>query len=412
MKQAKLFVILALCISSLIILYQQLAQLQQTNIVIPNESEESTEPLLTTTPTPTASSALSPLPPIQDKWRVWPPDLRYNSELILFDQLSALDSTLHNLYVTKNPEEADLFYIPFFGSCYLFNCWINNSWNQTKRCQVDTVYLEPLMNYIIQNFVYWNKTNGANHFMIHPMDSSDDYYSKKEMFQNSIYLTTIGDKRNLGYQNFRRYHNIVIPSATPILDTYHIDPLKYVNENGNPFGRDIKGLFRGCCANVNATDAYSDGIRHVIFNGLKGLPGWNIGESSDPEVYAKLLARSKYGLTPSGWTLDTARIWEYIAFGVVPIVIADGIIEPFEDDTDWDSMIVRVRRSDTHRINEILDSISEEYQKKRERVWRIGKYLVFKNGHTWHFIVRNFCRMLNIIKQEVIDIEGYTYYPI
>ncbi|CAG8765895.1 24750_t:CDS:2, partial [Dentiscutata erythropus] len=383
----------------LIILYLQLAQLQQTNVVIPNEFEKSTEPLLTT-PMPPTSSALSPLPPIQDKWRVWPPDL-------------PLDSTLHNLYVTKNPEEADLFYIPFFGSCYLFNCWINNSWNQTKRCQVDTVYLEPLMNYIIQNFVYWNKTNGANHFMIHPMDRSDDYYSKREMFQNSIYLTIIGDKRNLGHQKFKRYNNIIIPSATHILDTYHIDPSQYVDENGNPFSRDIKGLFRGCCANVNATDAYSDGVRHVIFNGLKGLPDWNIEELSDAEVYAELLARSKYGLTPSGWTLDTTRIWEYIAFGVVPIVIADGIIEPFEDDIDWDSMIVRVRRSDTHRINEILDSIpEEEYQKKRERVWRIGKYLVIRNGYTWHFIVRNFCRKLNIIKQEVIDIEGYTYYPI
>ncbi|KAF0402419.1 glycosyltransferase family 47 protein [Gigaspora margarita] len=438
MDKFKLFTISAFCILGLIILYQQLNQVQQTSINIPNESEELTEH---TELTSVASTALSPLPPILDKWRVWPPDIRYaicrpkiyiyeipsdiqisdhkkqrctgsnyNAELILFDQLSSPNSSPHKLYVTENPEEADLFYIPFFGSCYLFNCWINNEWNQTKRCQVDSVYLEPLMNYIIQNFDYWNKTNGMDHFMIHPMDRSDNYYEKKEMFQNAIYLTIVGDKRNLEYQTFRRYNNIVIPSATPILNAHNVNPLKYVGENGNPFGRDIKGLFRGCCANVNATDAYSDGIRHVIFNGLKRLPGWDIEENSDIEEYAKLLARSKYGLTPSGWTLDTTRIWEYFAFGVVPIVIADGIIEPFEDDIDWDSMIVRVRRSDVHRINEILDSISEEeYQKKRERVWLIGKYLVINNGYAWHFIVRSFCRMLNIIKQELIDIEGYTY---
>ncbi|CAG8617585.1 1728_t:CDS:2, partial [Scutellospora calospora] len=330
---------------------------------------------------------ISQLPLIQDKWRVWPPDL-------------------------QNPEEADLFYIPFFGSCYLFNCWINNNWNQTKRCQVDSIYLEPLMNYIIQNFTYWNKTKGADHFMIHPMDRADDYYEKREMFSNAIYLTIIGDKRNLDSQAFRRYKNIVIPSATPILDSYLVDPLEYIDENGNP-SRDIKGIFRGCCANVNATDFYSEGVRHIIFNGLKGLPGWDIEESSETVEYSKLLARSKYGLTPSGWTLDTTRIWEYFSFGVVPVVIADGIIEPFEDDIDWDSMIVRVRRSEAHRINEILDSISEdEYQRKRERVWLIGRYMVIKNGYAWHFIVRSFCRMLKIIKQEFIDIEGYSYFDI
>ncbi|CAG8742212.1 11244_t:CDS:1, partial [Racocetra fulgida] len=153
--------------------------------------------------------------------------------------------------------------------------------------------------------------------------------------------------------------------ATPILNAHNVDPIKYVGEDGNPFGRDIKGIFKGCCASVKVTDSYSDGIRYIIFNGLKGLSDWDIGEVSENEEYSKALARSKYGLAPSGWTLDTTRIWEYFAFGVVPVVIADGIIEPFEDDVDWDSMIVRIRRNDAHRINEILDAIPEdEYQRK------------------------------------------------
>ncbi|CAG8505310.1 11146_t:CDS:2 [Gigaspora margarita] len=333
---------------------------------------------------------------------------KYNVELILYQQLSTINSSLYNLYITENPEEADLFYIPFFGSCYLFNCWINNNWNQTEKCQVDSNYLEPLMNYIIQNFNYWNKTNGKNHFMIHPMDNSDNYYEKNFLFHNSVYLTIFGDKRNFN-QNFLRYNNIVIPSSTPLLNIYRFNPLHYIGDNGNPFGRNIKVIFRGCCANV--TDINSDGIRYIIFNTLKGLPGWDIEESSDRDEYSRLLARSKYGLTPSEWSLDVNRIWEYIAFGVVPIVIADGIIKPFEDDIDWDSMIVRIRRNDVHRIDEILDAISEdEYQRKRERVWLIGKYLVINNGCVWHFVVRSFCRMLKRIDQAIIYIDGYTFH--
>ncbi|KAF0425099.1 glycosyltransferase family 47 protein [Gigaspora margarita] len=262
----------------LIILSQLLIHGQKENTVIPNESEESKE--LTVIATPTPLPTISPLPPIENKWRIWPPDLRYA---------------------------------------------------------------------------------------------------------------------------------IFIPSSTPLLNIYRFNPLHYIVDNGNPFGRNIKVIFRGCCANV--TDINSDGIRYIIFNTLKGLPGWDIEESSDRDEYSRLLARSKYGLTPSEWSLDVNRIWEYIAFGVVPIVIADGIIKPFEDDIDWDSMIVRIRRNDVHRIDEILDAISEdEYQRKRERVWLIGKYLVINNGCVWHFVARSFCRMLKRIDQEIIYIDGYTFH--
>ncbi|CAG8578817.1 16151_t:CDS:1, partial [Racocetra fulgida] len=199
--------------------------------------------------------------------------------------------------------------------------------------------------------------------------------------------------------------------TTPILNIYNLNPNDYTNRVSN---RDIKGIFRGCCANVNVTDDYSEGIIHVIFNRLKGLPGWNIEEeSSSIDEYANLLARAKYGLAPSGWMFDPIPIWEYFAFGVVPVVIADGIVEPFEDDMDWDSMIVRIRRSEALIINEILDAIPEdEYLKKRERVSLIGKNMVINYGYTWHYIVRNFCRMLKIVKHEVIDIEGYDYQSI
>ncbi|CAG8757474.1 10524_t:CDS:2, partial [Racocetra fulgida] len=147
------------------------------------------------------------------------------------------------------------------------------------------------------------------------------------------------------YQKFKRYNNIVIPSATLMLNDYYVDSIKYVGKYGNPFGRDIKGIFRGCCANVNATDRYSDSVRYVIFNGLKGLPGWDIENHQTQKDILKQLQDQNM---------------------VVPVVIADGIIEPFEDDVDWDSMIVRVRRNGVHIVNEIL--ISEyEYQRQHER---------------------------------------------
>ncbi|CAJ0645655.1 9714_t:CDS:2 [Entrophospora sp. SA101] len=306
-----------------------------------------------------------------DKWRVWPPDLH-----------------IYKLYVTENATEADAFYMPFFGSCYLFNCWTNNHWNQNLRCNVDDNYVSPFMNHIINDYKFWNKSSGRNHFLIHPMDHQDDYYERKYLFQSAIYLTTIGDKRSVKSSEFRRNRNVVIPSATAILNSFKINPLDFINEDGNPNNRNTLVIFRGCCSNVKPNDYYSEGVRHLIFNGLNNLSGWDIGEGVNNDEYAKQLAGSKYGLAPSGWTLDTTRIWEYLAFGVVPIVIADGIIEPFEDDVDWDEFIVRVRRKDAHRLNEIITNIPDsEYKRKQEIVWKIGKTLTL-GPFTWHYIAR------------------------
>jgi hypothetical protein len=85
-----------------------------------------------------------------------------------------------------------------------------------------------------------------------------------------------------------------------------------------------------------------------------------------------------------------------MAFGVVPVVIADGIIEPFEMDVDWDSFIVRIRRDQVHRMDEILRGISDkDYEYKRAKLWEFGRRVGLEMD-AWHFIVRELCRMHEI----------------
>ncbi|CAJ0838320.1 17876_t:CDS:2 [Entrophospora sp. SA101] len=377
---------------------------------------------------------LEPLPPLTSMYASWPPNIQYalckpkifvydipiklqsqsyykhvictgsnyNSEVVLYEKLLK-PGKIRDLYVTEDAEKADFFLIPFFGSCYLMNCWDNNNWNWTKRCNVDDNYAIPLMNHIIQDFPYWNRTNGKNHIMIHPMDHASLYYNTaRHLMLNSTFLTTVGDKRPCCQYNHvdKRVSDIVVPSITRILNVANINPGDYLNSDGNPYSRNIFAAFRGCCKSTKPDDVYSLGIRSLLFNGLAKLPRYDIDEENGHthEEYARLLSRTKYGLTPQGWTLDTTRLWEYLAFGVVPVIISDGIILPFENDVDWN-------RSDAHLIDKILLSIPEdEYQRKRKRVWEVGsKILVHK--YSWHYIARELCRKMEKAELTKIDLD-------
>lgn len=332
----------------------------------------------------------------------------YNSEIILHDQLTDPNSVFHQLYVTKNPEEADFFFIPFFGACYLYHCWSQTNWKWDERCDVDSRYVDPMMDMVINQFPYWNATGGRTHIMIMPMDQTFTYYASNERFQPAIFLKTVGDKRSKWMHRHRYHQDIVIPSATRIVHHLGIDPLKYLNEDGQPKvgKRDIFVLFHGCCDSVQVDDEYSNGIRSLFFNYFSHYPGYEIGQGLADVEYAEKLSRAKYGLAPMGWTLDTTRIWEFMAYGVVPVVIADGIIEPFEFDVDWDSFIVRVRRDEVHRLDEILRGIDDKtYEYKRRRLWEHGRRVGLEKD-AWHYIVRELCRMEHIDKPENLGL-GY-----
>ncbi|KAI8988325.1 exostosin family-domain-containing protein [Mycotypha africana] len=322
----------------------------------------------------------------------------YNSEIILHNQLVDSSSPFYQFYVTEKPEEADFFFIPFFGACYLYNCWSKHNWNWDERCDVDLRYVDPMMDMVINEYPYWNRSGGKDHIMIHPMDKTFTYYESNQRFQPAIFLKTVGDKREKWAHRHRYDRDIVIPSATRMIHHLKADPMKYLTPDGQPKKgtRDIFVLFQGCCPEVKPEDVYSNGIRSLFFNHFKNYRGYEIGQVIADEEYIQKLARAKYGLSPMGWTLDTTRIWEFIAFGVVPVVIADGIVEPFEFDVDWDSFVVKIRRDEVHRLDDILRSIDEKtYEYKRRKLWEYGRRVGLEQD-AWHFIVRQLCRIANI----------------
>ncbi|GAA5875005.1 hypothetical protein JCM3774_000470 [Rhodotorula dairenensis] len=460
--------------------------------------------------------AFPALAPLADRKRLWPPaidqpictpkiyvydlppELRlpeqtasqcrwsaYNSELLLHRLLTekppadptstsdaAADHPQSNLR-TVDPAEADFFFVPLFPACYLFDCWVKAGWNKTERCNVDEGYIQPVMQHLRQAHPYWNASGGSDHLLVHPMDYVDGYYTEetRASMNSSTYLVTVGDVRPAPYGSyFRSYRDVVIPSSTHLINSYHVNPRDFVDADGHPlpeprgaadprrrladsalpypeifepsptdvglstriarfFGslfrrgrregtpeRTMLAIFRGGWGEATDGEAYALGIRSLFFpsdgdpttppfsaahhHGFASLPDFDIALWSENDDYADRLAHSKFGLAPPGYTLDTTRLYEYLAFGVVPVFIGTGPtagqVLPFERDIDWHGLSLSIPRERAHEVPTILRSIgADEYERRRRKVWDEGRRVVLegRQGTVWKLIARQLCRL-------------------
>ena len=72
------------------------------------------------------------------------------------------------------------------------------------------------------------------------------------------------------------------------------------------------------------------------------------------ELYAATLGRSSFVVCPRGVGLSSIRLFEALAIGRCPVILADGWLPP--PFVDWDSCSIRIPESHVQRIPEILRS--------------------------------------------------------
>lgn len=93
--------------------------------------------------------------------------------------------------------------------------------------------------------------------------------------------------------------------------------------------------------------------------------------------YNKLLLKSRFSLCPSGSGPNSIRLWESLAVGAIPVVLADTLELPSHD--LWDDTIIRIKEDKLYTLNKILSTISPE-KEKRMRENCIKLYDYFKNN--------------------------------
>lgn len=274
-----------------------------------------------------------------------------------------------NTYITTSAEEADFFFVPHHGVCVLHQ-------QDTKiGSDITQHYLLPLVEYIQNSFTFFKSLNGSRHIFMFTHDKALTRFGAEiaRRLENSIILSTFGlENKTYAYPEnssevakwytqqgnfyYTNNKNVVIPP---------IDYRRFNNEycSSGFQNRKILAVFIGTIWPYNN---YSGGVRQSLlrnFNGNFTI----IPHSLEHMEYFNYLNNSKFLLCPGGWAPWSPRLFDALFKGIVPVIIADGIVNPFENFLNFSAFSVKVDMLKLYELPKVLTSISEENWNKMIR---------------------------------------------
>jgi hypothetical protein len=110
----------------------------------------------------------------------------------------------------------------------------------------------------------------------------------------------------------------------------------------------------------------------------KGELNENKTDEDKTTFYNKTLINSRYSLCPSGTGPNSIRFWESLAVGSIPILLSDTLDLP--KNKLWKESILRIKEKDVKQIPNILDSISQDKERKM-RLNCINLYNQYRNNY-------------------------------
>ncbi|KAK6140922.1 hypothetical protein DH2020_025315 [Rehmannia glutinosa] len=228
-------------------------------------------------------------------------------------------------FVTTNPNKAHLFYLPFSSRILEETLYVPNSHSHKNLVQ----YLSSYLKTITTKHDFWNRTDGADHFLVACHDWAPSETSR--IMKNCIRALCNADVKG----GFQFGKDVSLPEI-------------YIRDAKNPL-KDLGGKSpsqRGILAFFSQENAWLS---------------------------------PKYCLSVKGYEPYTPRVIEAIYYECVPVIISDNYVPPFFETLNWESFAVFVLEKDIPNLKNILLSISENrYIKMQQRVRQVQKHFL------WH----------------------------
>ena len=277
---------------------------------------------------------------------------------------------------TMNPEEADLFFVPQYGECFLWSREMLRHENQGQAMEETNEYFLEVLSHVKGKWPYFNRTDGRDHIFVFAGARGPTIFRdwQKEI-PHSIYLTPEGDRT---LPQFDTWKDIVIPGL-------EYDKRMYLEEHRNelvknPPKRKILAMFRGTIDHP-AGFAYSKGLRpklkKIFQNATDVIYGTKI-KDCDRDCYVREMTESVFCLNPLGWTPWTLRFYQAVMTRCIPIIIADNIEFPFESEINYSEFALKIPEKDVSDILETMRDMPEEERERRrqymDKIWKKFTY--------------------------------------
>ncbi|KAK4419956.1 putative glycosyltransferase [Sesamum alatum] len=264
-------------------------------------------------------------------------------------------------FVTGNANKAHLFYLPFSSRILEETLYVPDSHSRKNLVQ----YLSGYLQNITTIYPFWNRTGGADHFLVACHDWAPAETSR--IMKNCIRALCNADVKG----GFQFGKDVSLPE---IYVRNASNPLK--NLGGKPPSqRSILAFFAGHLHGY---------LRPILLN------YW---ENKDPDMkifgklrqekgqmtYIQYMKGSKYCISAKGYEPYTPRVMEAIYYECVPVIISDNYIPPFFETLNWEAFAVFILEKDIPNLKNILMSIPEQrYVKMQQRVRQVQRHFL------WH----------------------------
>mmetsp|Transcript_66343 Transcript_66343/g.209707 ORF Transcript_66343/g.209707 Transcript_66343/m.209707 type:complete len:649 (-) Transcript_66343:441-2387(-) len=284
-----------------------------------------------------------------------------------------LKQLLHDCSVrTRDPAEADLFYVPAFAYG-----WSSNTGSAEPQ-------LARVIEHLKKTSPWFRRNKGRDHmvFMPHDRGMCQRYWPHSDtvMMMGFWGAQKPGTREQMqhGYGGEdRKLHQATMflkgcydPLKDVVVPPYNIQYKKQAqlyyadwklpgpDGKGGVWGKGAEGrrhtfMFAG---GLRPVLQYSQGIRQEVFKHLKHTPGFEVAERLPNAMQSMMQSKYCGVFTGHGWGI---RIVQVSANGCIPVVIQDWVTQPLEEVVPFWSFALRFSRQQIKDLPRLLGEIPE-----------------------------------------------------